>query len=322
MLKKFIRISGCIVCLAALALIAAKPEIYLKSAGDGLKLWALSVVPSLLPFFFLTTLASSLGLTSALAKILEKPFGALFRLRGACAYAFVSSVISGYPTGAKTIASLAEEGFITADEATRASTLCSTSGPSFVIGFIGATAFKNKTAGYAILLSHIVSAVLCGMAFRFYGKYERRDNRPIQSRNLDNALYECAYTSVVAVAVVGTFVCVFFTLCEAAVNLNLTEPLSRALYALTRDETVARGVSEGIIECTRGCRKIAESGLTRLSVSACAGVISFGGISVFAQSLAFLKKANANAAIFCLSKAVQSAVGFSVCYLAFPLFFA
>ena len=68
MLNKILKIAGCSCCVFLIVLIAAKPDIYLKSAGEGIKLWALTVVPSLLPFFFLSSLSSALGFTSFLSR--------------------------------------------------------------------------------------------------------------------------------------------------------------------------------------------------------------------------------------------------------------
>lgn len=319
MLNKILKIAGCSCCVFLIVLIAAKPDIYLKSAGEGIKLWALTVVPSLLPFFFLSSLSSALGFTSFLSRILQKTFSAVFRLPGVCAYAFVVSIVSGYPAGAKTVADLRENGFITDAEATRAGALCSSSGPLFVIGCVGAGAFGNSSAGYALLLSHILSAIVCGLVFRFYGEYEHSRNRLITpDKKLDNVLYECAYSSVISILVVGGFICVFYLIADAASFVGLTYPAERLSELIFRDDNIAKGIAEGIVECTRGCRRIAASGVSRNAVSAACGIISFGGISVIAQSAAFLKKAKANVAIFFLSKILQSIVGFFICYLLFP----
>ena len=315
-MKKLSKIIICAVCAALAVTLAIKPEIFVTSALNGLKLWALVVLPALLPFFFLTALLSSLGLTDFLSKIFERPFGKIFRTSGVCAYAFLTSVLSGYPVGAKIICDLKNRGLITADEATRASTFCSTSGPLFVIGSVGFGMFQNKTAGVKILICHVISAVLCGLVFRFYGKRENNDNRLIRREiNTDNVLYDCVYSSVVSVAVVGGFICVFYLFADAFEYFGATRLLSAPITAIVKDENTGVAIANGVIECTRGCMKLAQCGTNELTVSLACALISFGGISVWAQSLAFLKKAKVNSLVFISSKILQTIIAFLLCLL-------
>ncbi len=319
-MKIFLRAVCACVCVFLIVIIAFQPEIYLKSAFAGIKLWATVVLPSLLPFFFLTTLASSLGITSAIAKLLGKPFSILFRQSGVCSYAFLMSVLSGYPIGAKIIADLKENGLITADEATRAGALCSTSGPLFIVGSVGVGMFADKRAGALILVSHILAACVCGLIFRFYGKSKPSAAKSLAVKpKVDNILYDCAYSAVISVAVVGGFICVFFVLSDVFYNFRLLLPIELLLKPLIGGQ-LAQGVALGTIECTRGCLTLSAAGINRLSLSLSCALVSFGGLSVVIQSLAFLGKAKANAGIFVLSKILQSVVGFIICFLLFPVF--
>ena len=122
-MKKFFNFLVIALCLLVAVALAIKPDVFVSSALNGIKLWAIIVLPALLPFFFLTALASALGLTRTTAKIAGKPFSEIFRTSGVCAYAFITSVLSGYPVGAKIISDLKTQGLISSDEATRAATL-------------------------------------------------------------------------------------------------------------------------------------------------------------------------------------------------------
>ena len=113
--------------LAAITLSVASPDKYAASALEGLKLWALVVLPTLLPFFFLTALLTGTGLTGVIAAVFRKPAEKLFGADGISAYVFIMSVISGYPVGAKIICDLKEKGLITETEATKISTFPSVS---------------------------------------------------------------------------------------------------------------------------------------------------------------------------------------------------
>ena len=75
----------------------------------GIELCLASVIPALFPFFVVSSLLVSLGAGRA-ARILERPFRALFRCGGAGAAAFLLGMLGGYPVGAATVASLVRQG--------------------------------------------------------------------------------------------------------------------------------------------------------------------------------------------------------------------
>ena len=294
-------------------IIALNPEIYIQSAFFGIKLWAIKVLPALLPFFFLTTLAIKLGGADFIAKVFEKPCNALFKVNGAGAFIFVMSLLSGYPVGAKMIADFYNQGFLTKDESTKFSTFCSTSGPLFIIGSVGLGMFNDKRAGFIILISHILSAVLCGIIFSFYGKHCKTTTFLKPEEKSKNALYDCIYSSVISVAIVGGFVCVFTLLLDIAKNLNLLLPLQSVLTPFFGKE-LSSAFCYGLIECTSGCNLLANCGLSTYSLAFASALISFGGVSVWAQSIIFLSQAKVNLKVFYLSKTLQAISSFFICF--------
>ena len=313
-MKKFFKLIIITLILACVIFILLKPERYVKSAFEGIKLWAVVVAPSLLPFFFFTSLLSALGLTSFISKLMEKPFKLIFRTSGAGAYAFLMSVLSGYPVGARIIADLRQNQIITKDEATRLCTLCSTSGPAFIISSVGIGMFASKKIAFAILFSHLSSAIICGLIFRFFGSAPTKSKRFISQEKHDNLLYESVYSSVVAVALVGGFICIFSLIADVAKDLSLLNPLIKPL-SLFIDGNVANAFLYGLIECTRGCKALSLCNLSTYSPAFASALISFGGISIWAQSIIFLTKANANIKVFCLSKTLQAIFSFLLCLL-------
>ena len=321
-MKKIIKILVCVATSLCLVLMLIKPEVYIKSAFFGIKLWAVTVLPALLPFFFLTSLLSKLGVTSLIAKIFKKPCGFLFRTGGASAFAFTMSLISGYPVGAKIIADLYKNGVIDKNEATRASTFCSTSGPLFIVGSVGIGMFGSKQIGFIILFTHIISAFLCGIIFRFYGKNSPKSDRiliPIEKSQ--NALYDCVYSSVISVACVGGFICVFSLFLDAFKNLNLLLPLVNLLSPIFGKD-ISTAFLYGLIECTNGCKMLASCSLSTYSLAFASALVSFGGVSIWAQSSVFLAQSKVNLKIFFLSKTLQAVFSFLLTVavlLAFPI---
>ena len=296
-MKKFFKFIIITLILACVFLILLKPERYVQSAFEGIKLWAIVVVPSLLPFFFFTSLLSALGLTSFISKFMEKPFRLLFRTSGAGAYAFLMSILSGYPVGARIIADLKQNQIINDDEAS-----------------VGIGMFNDKKIAVAILLSHVLSAIFCGIVFRFFGNSSPYSKKFISQENHDNVLYESVYSSVISVALVGGFICIFSLILDLAKDFGIFSPIANPLSVLVGKD-VANAFLYGLIECTSGCKALSLCNLSTYSPAFASALISFGGISVWAQSIIFLTKANANIKIFCTSKILQAIFSFLLCLL-------
>lgn len=323
-MKKFSRLLLALSIVALMAIILIKPEIYVSSAAEGLKLWAIVVVPSLLPFFFFTTMLSKIGVTERIAKVFDKPCRKIFGVNGISAYVFLMSVLSGYPVGAKIIGDLGENGLISDLEATKMSAFCSTSGPLFIIGSVGVGMFGSVKTGRTIFLSHILSAILTGLIFRFYGSKKfvsfmvAPPDSVIRSRNEEksaNILYDCAYSSVISLAVVGGFICVFYLVADAFQNSNLLFPLVFLINSIIKNTDLSNAFCYGLIECTRGCKMLSMCRLSTYSPAFASAIISFGGLSVIVQSICFLKKAKAKTSVFLLAKIVQTILAFVICFL-------
>ena len=235
------------------------------------------------------------------------------------------SILSGYPVGAKIIGDLGENGLIDETDATKMSSFCSTSGPLFIVGSVGVGMFGSAAAGKLLFIVHAFSALITGLIFRFFGRAEittTRTNRnapqpvrpqvsPAKTRAANgNALYDCVYSSVISIATVGGFICVFYVVADIFQNLDLLRPIWKTLFFVTKNEPLSRAFSYGLIECTRGCKMLALCGLSTYSLAFASSLIAFGGVSVLVQSVCFLKKANVKIPVFLLAKTIQTAISF------------
>lgn len=309
---------------ACMAIILFRPDVYVASALEGVKLWALVVLPSLLPFFFFTSLLAKIGATERMARTLKKPCEQIFGTSGYAAYAFLMSILSGYPVGAKIIGDLGENGLIDETDATKMSAFCSTSGPLFIVGSVSVGMFGSVAAGKLLFLAHTLSALITGVIFRFYRQTKKTTTSadknapqavrprvsPAKKKAENNVLYDCVYSSVVSLATVGGFICVFYVLADIFQNLDILYPLWKTLCFITKNETLSKAFSYGLIECTRGCKMLALCGLSTYSLAFASSLIAFGGVSVLVQSVCFLKKANVKISVFLLAKTVQTVISF------------
>ena len=314
-MKKILKLLSVVSISLIMACLVFFPDKYIPIAADGIKLWAINVLPSLFPFFFFSLLLTKIGSPHKISSFFNPLTQRLFRCNGTIAYIFFMSVLSGYPVGAKLISELSKQGVISKNEATRAATLCSTSGPLFVIGTVGTVMFSSKSCGIVLFISHILSAVICGIIFGRIGNFKKSVLQPHSQNKSENILYECIYSSVISILCVGGFVCVFYIISQIASSLNLMKIFEVMLSFLLKKnphaKDIANGFIYGLIECTAGCKSLS-SHPCPISASLAGGLISFGGISIIFQSVIYLSEAKVNLKIFFLSKVIQTLITFSI----------
>ncbi|MBQ9081730.1 MAG: hypothetical protein IJY26_03760 [Clostridia bacterium] len=279
---------------------------------DGVNLWAVCVLPSTLPFLFITGLLTRLGYVNQLSKRFS-PFTKLFfNLSGVSGYCLLMSFLSGYPVGAKTLCDLKEQGVVSASEATKMSFICSSSGPLLILGSVGTGMFFNATVGGILLIAHLSAVVLSGVLFRFYKVIPSKAYLPALKK-ADNVLYECMYSSVISVLCVGGFIAVFYTLSLILSDWHIVSPLSSLLTAFGCPEDTAKGFAQGLIEMTGGCKSLAVNP-SALNVGLCAFLITFGGISILVQQIVYLKRAGVKLRIFLPVKLLQAAIAAGIAF--------
>lgn len=305
----------CLLILFSLLLAFGKG--YNQAVNGGIKLWAGCVLPSLFPYFFITATLSSLRITSRISKTLSPLMRTVFNQGGLAGYAFFTSVISGYPVGAKTVADLKKQGLLTDAEAVRASALCSTSSPMFLISSVGATMFGNKTFGLKLFIVHLISALLTGIIFSFYKRKEKALCAPclINQPCADNVLYESAYSAVISVLVVGGLITIFYLLTEILYGLGVFNAPLRILTAITKDENISQAIVFGVFECTKGLKALSLTQNSFFTLPICALICGFGGLSVIAQSLAYLKGAKIKTTTFIFAKIIMAVISFTIAML-------
>ena len=163
--------------LAATLALLVDPQSAMEAARNGLALCGNVIVPSLFPFFVLSSLVVDLGLAGYLGRLLERVMRPLFRVNGACASALALGFIGGYPVGARTAIALYQSGMCTRTEAQRLLAFCNNSGPAFILGVVGAGVFASSRVGVLLCLAHALASVCVGVLFRFYRGGETRGRR-------------------------------------------------------------------------------------------------------------------------------------------------
>ena len=130
-------------CFSALLLL---PEVSAQAVRDAMLLCVQTLIPSLFPFFVLSSLLIACGASELLSALLSPLMRPLFGLSGAGAAALALGLCGGYPVGARTAAELVENGALSQEEGERLLAFCNNAGPGFLLGVCGAGVFSSSRA--------------------------------------------------------------------------------------------------------------------------------------------------------------------------------
>lgn len=124
------------------------PERYMPACLKGIEIWALNVLPAVFPFLFVTSLLRAGGGAKLISRAFSPFSKAVFGCGGEGGFCFFIGILSGYPVGAATVAGLKKDGLLSDGETRVLACACSTSGPLFAIGSVGAGMFSDKKIGF------------------------------------------------------------------------------------------------------------------------------------------------------------------------------
>lgn len=282
----------------------------LPAAKEGLMLWANNIVPSLLPFFIATELLGYTNVVTKLGNILNPIMRPLFNIPGIGSYALLMGIISGYPTGAKIVTNLLNEGLCTKEEAERMLAFTNNSGPLFILGTVGITLFGNSTIGFLLLLTHILACLSVGIIFRFWkcksnsysthkSNVNTKNKEEVNFSNLGDILGKSIMSSIKTVVMIGGFVVLFSVILSILKSSNVISILGKTLYPFLKYLSIqnfefSNSIVCGILELTNGVMKISSIACREISINIIltAFLLGFGGLSILLQVYSIIAKSN------------------------------
>ena len=293
--KKFFPYVTVFFVVFVMACFLAFPERYTRLVWEGATLFAVCVLPSTLPFLFLTAILTRQRAFQRAAGAIAPLAKKTFRISGSGALCAVLSALSGYPVGARTVYDLHLRGALGKNEAFRLACLCSTSGPMFLVGAVGAGMFQNALLGWILFVSHLLGVYLVCFFMRFRAKpaFTQMAALPLKE-NGSNPLMD----SVLSVLTVGGAIAVFYAFSGIVCDVL-------ALTGLKNNYALA--VITGLIEMTSGCSLLAQTGGIYAAALA-ALLVTFGGGCVLLQQLSFLSRADVKALPFLAVKLLQGVI--------------
>ena len=267
--------------LFCLFLILRNPDVAIEYITSGLRLCAVTVIPSLFPFLVLSELIVSGGIGRLLLRPVSGLLAGLFRLPPDGCCAILLGMFCGFPVGARAAVSAYDAGRLTRDEAERV--ICASTNPSsaFLLNAVGVSLHGNRRYGSALLTVTLLSALLIGILL---GRMPKKDDSSASPAKSTVAVPQKSgaqfFTDAIRSALTGMLtVCayvVFFsafcgTLTVLADRLRLSEADRAAVFC--------------VFEVSGGVSVASALGTPYLSAALTAFAVGWSGFSVHCQVL-------------------------------------
>jgi sporulation integral membrane protein YlbJ len=301
------------------------------AAVYGLELFLYTVLPSLLPFFIVSSVLMSTGALNLAAKASKPLMRPLFNCPGHASYIFILSITSGYPVGAKLTSDLIKKGRITPSEGQRILSFCSTSGPVFIIGAVASGMLKSPYIGVFILLAHLLGAICTGIFARFFLKGEgKQEQTPSEEQKearmpVGFIIKDAVKNSVASILLIGGYIILFSVLIRYLELTGILNAVGHVLSPLLRllglPTSLGAPMAAGFIEMTTGANIVALSSATLVQkAAAITFLISFGGFSVYSQCIAFTSGTGVKSGVYLFYKLLHGIMAMTLFFTMALLF--
>ena len=291
----------------------------LESVDFSFSIWKNNIFPSLFPFFVLSEILINYGFVELVGELFKPIMAKLFKINGKCAFIFIMSLISGFPSSAKYTRELYFKGFINEYEATKVLTFCHFSNPLFILGTLSLLFLNNKDVGFLILICHYVTNIILGLIFRNYHPSDENEqhisikkaiinmhNKRINNDKnfgqiITNSLLNSINTLVLILGVITMFL-VITTIIDNNITLN----------------NYHQSILNGFIEMTQGLKYISLLDIPlKLKSVLSTMIISFGGLSVHMQVISILSDTKIKYLPFLTARVLHALIASLLVYILF-----
>lgn len=280
------------------------------AAAEGITLAVQVAVPSLFPFFLASNLMTTSGSVHALGRWLAPLFAKVYRLPTAAAGVFLLSITGGYPVGAQATAQLYQQGTLTRAQANHLLTFANNTGPAFFVGLCGGI-LGSTAQGLWLYGVHVTAALAVGWLLRdrHAAPLGAQQNAPTQTAPLLPCLLQSVEQAGATALRVSAFIVAFVVLRSILTEIGALSLLAALLtplcWVLDCPPQTSFALASGLLEVTNGLYALPASGNLRAAMGF---LVSFGGLSVWAQSAAMLEGTDLSRARMVLGMAAKAAV--------------
>lgn len=287
LIKKYSGVFLSSLCMVAMICMGRKGA---DSAAEGVALCLQVVIPSLFPFFVISTYLNS-QLTGLNFRWL-RPIGKLCGMPAGSEPILILGLLGGYPVGAQSVSLWLENGSLKKEDAQRMLGFCNNAGPAFIFGMLSAY-FPSQKHLWLLWLVQIMSAGLTGLLLP--GRTNRTCDHKIKTTvTLPQALER----SLKSICLVCGWVILFKML------------LSTLLSRIHRIHPTIQVILKGLLELTNGCTSLNSIPSLAVRFVVTSVLLSFGGICVLTQTASVAQKIGLK--YYAAGKLIQTALSFLI----------
>lgn len=278
------------------------------------------LLPSLFPFFVLSSLLVSSGIVQQISRHLRKPMRILFGLPACCSSAILLGAVGGYPVGARTVSMLYQQNLCSRQDAQNALLFCNNAGPAFLIGAIGSGLLNDRQTGIQLYLIHLLASLLIGLLGKSMFAKQMHHSVLTQKDVKQNSITDIILQSITSSFAVFINVCAFVLLFAVIMCLLQESGLLTLLpRALPFPDAFSSGLFCGFLELTTGADLLAHAGLPRrLLLPGLSLLCGWGGLSVQLQTISLLQETGLPCRRYLAAKVIH---GVLAALLTLPLVF-
>lgn len=299
--------------------ILTESKTILESVNFSFSVWKNNIFPSLFPFFVLSEILINYGFIELVGELCKPIMNKVFRIKSSCAFIFIMSLISGFPSNAKYTRELYLSGHINEKEASKILTFTHFSNPLFILGTLSLLFLNNKEVGLLILICHYITNIIIGLIFRNYYPSPKEEtkvslktailsmhNKRINNNNtfgqiITNSLYNSINTLLLILGTVTLFL-IITTIIDNNINLN----------------NYNQSILNGLFEMTQGLKYVSLLNIPlKLKSVISTMIISFGGLSVHMQVISILSDTKIKYTPFLVARILHSFIASLLVYIIF-----
>ena len=187
------------------------PELTISGALKGLDLWYKALIPSLMPFMFLSNIIINYNLTSGV-NILMRPISKLLGLPKECGYSIFSGLLFGYPSCAITTSELYSKKQL--DKTSALICICAFNNvsPAFISGYICMTILSDKNLFIPVFVIQYLTVLINSVIIKLLHKKTDTDYISVPVENVidnKNIIENALNNSLINIARLGGYVVIF-----------------------------------------------------------------------------------------------------------------
>lgn len=276
------------------------PEASYQAASEGVLLWFHTILPSMLPFIILSSFLIHTGRFSRPLSICNGLFRILFGLSPYGSYAFILGLFCGYPMGAKITADLYRSGYLSQNESEYLLGCSNHPSPMFLSSYFLLHILKRPEYIFPTFFIQYSSVLLQTLILRIY---HHRFHVPKSTLSLLKKDHSSSWIDLLDTSIMQGFE----TITRLGGYIILFSLLSSFLVTCTAGLPFISWLLPGILEITTGLRIIQTADLPFSLMYTCSlACISFGGISVLAQTRGMLKSTPLSISHYIIGKMIHT----------------